>query len=185
MLSDAAIERYSRQILLPEVGGRGQERLCAARAAVAGSGAVAAVAIDLLARAGVRVTDAAGGGTADVLVDLTGGAHTSAEQAHATGRPLVVGTPGGAGGVVDTWLAGPCDACAGSVRDSVPDLADDPALAAPAAIALGALVAAETLVALLGVRAAGRRQTVDLAAGILTGVRLAPRPGCAVCASAA
>ena len=36
VLSDAQIERYSRQIVLPQVGGRGQERLLAARLAIAG-----------------------------------------------------------------------------------------------------------------------------------------------------
>ncbi len=36
-LSDAQIERYSRQIILPEVGGRGQERILRARVMVAGA----------------------------------------------------------------------------------------------------------------------------------------------------
>src|SRR5207245_2556553 len=50
---DAQIERYGRQILLPEVGGRGQERLLAARVAVAGAGPAAVAAVTLLGRAGV------------------------------------------------------------------------------------------------------------------------------------
>jgi hypothetical protein len=35
-LTDAQIERYSRQIIVPHVGGRGQERICAGRVVVAG-----------------------------------------------------------------------------------------------------------------------------------------------------
>jgi len=53
MLTDAQVERYGRQIILPEVGGRGQERLLAARVAVAGAGPAATAAVTLLGRAGV------------------------------------------------------------------------------------------------------------------------------------
>ena len=60
MLTDAQIERYSRQIILPQIGGRGQERLLAASVAVVGTDRLAAVAAHYLAAAGVGVvcTDA-------------------------------------------------------------------------------------------------------------------------------
>ncbi len=53
MLTDSQIERYSRQIVLPEVGGRGQERLLAARAAVVGRGEAVLFCAAHLAAAGV------------------------------------------------------------------------------------------------------------------------------------
>ncbi len=45
--------RYSRHIILPEVGGRGQERLRATRVLVSGEGPVASAAATYLAAAGV------------------------------------------------------------------------------------------------------------------------------------
>lgn len=51
--SDEQIRRYSRQILLREVGGHGQARLLAARPVLLCAGAVGAVAADYLWRAGV------------------------------------------------------------------------------------------------------------------------------------
>jgi hypothetical protein len=57
MLTDAQVERYSRQIILPEVGARGQERLLASRIAVAGDGEAAITAALLLGRAGVGELD--------------------------------------------------------------------------------------------------------------------------------
>ncbi len=53
MLTDAQIDRYSRQIIVSEIGGRGQERLLAATVAVIGSGAIASVLTPYLAGAGI------------------------------------------------------------------------------------------------------------------------------------
>ena len=53
MLSDAQIERYSRQIILPQVGGKGQEKLLRARVLVNGSGPLQTTALLYLAAAGV------------------------------------------------------------------------------------------------------------------------------------
>jgi adenylyltransferase/sulfurtransferase len=61
MLSDLQIERYSRQIILPQVGGKGQEKLLRARALVNGHGPLQTTALLYLAAAGV--------GTIGVLTD--------------------------------------------------------------------------------------------------------------------
>jgi adenylyltransferase/sulfurtransferase len=53
MLSDPQIERYSRQIILPQVGGKGQEKLLCARVLVNGSGPLQTAALFYLAAAGV------------------------------------------------------------------------------------------------------------------------------------
>ena len=53
MLTDGQIERYSRQIILPEVGGRGQERLLAARLAVIAEIEDLTPALNYLAGAGI------------------------------------------------------------------------------------------------------------------------------------
>ena len=63
MLSDVQIDRYSRQLILAEVGGRGQEALLSGRTAVFGSGPTATTCALYLAAAGVgtvHVSDAAG-----------------------------------------------------------------------------------------------------------------------------
>lgn len=52
-LTEAQIERYSRHILLPEVGGRGQERLLAGRVLLVGAGGLGSPAGLYLAAAGV------------------------------------------------------------------------------------------------------------------------------------
>lgn len=57
-LSDDQVLRYSRQILLPDVGGQGQERLLASGVALTGTGPAQAVAAAYLAAAGCSVRGA-------------------------------------------------------------------------------------------------------------------------------
>jgi adenylyltransferase/sulfurtransferase len=51
--TDEQIKRYSRQIILPEVGGKGQKKLLASRILVLGAGGLGSSAIAYLAGAGV------------------------------------------------------------------------------------------------------------------------------------
>lgn len=53
MLNDADLERYARQVIMPDVGEDGQERLLAARMLVVGAGGLGSPAIFYLAAAGV------------------------------------------------------------------------------------------------------------------------------------
>jgi adenylyltransferase/sulfurtransferase len=52
-LTDQELERYSRQIILPQVGGVGQRRLKAARTAIIGAGGIGSAVIPALAGAGL------------------------------------------------------------------------------------------------------------------------------------
>jgi adenylyltransferase/sulfurtransferase len=53
MLSDEQIERYSRQIILPQVGGKGQEQLLRSRVLVNSNSTIHIAALHYLAAAGV------------------------------------------------------------------------------------------------------------------------------------
>jgi hypothetical protein len=53
-LTDAQIDRYSRQIIVPHIGGRGQERLLAARMLLAGDARDIEAALAYMVGAGVR-----------------------------------------------------------------------------------------------------------------------------------
>jgi hypothetical protein len=155
-LSDDQVERYSRQILLPEVGGRGQERLLAARVTVTGDGPVAAHAATLLAAGGMGVvcTD----GTADLVTIATGGVAGVVAQ----------------GCRVLTLVGRPCLAC---VR--LDDPSDDRSAVLDQAI--GALAAAEAMRVLLGLATGGRIHTLDLDRGVFTVRAFSQTAGCPAC----
>ena len=53
MLSDADLERYARQVIMPHIGEDGQERLLAAKVLVVGAGGLGAPVILYLAAAGI------------------------------------------------------------------------------------------------------------------------------------
>ena len=205
MLSDAEIERHSRQILLPEVGGRGQERLLAARVCVAGTDEAAGLAALLLGRAGVgmldlvgaapttslpphcrsaRHTHATGAPVADVIVDLGGEPETTvrfARGAQAASGVHVLGVRHGAQIAVATLAGRPCAVCL--APETLGTARADPggAFAAPAALALGALAAAEALRALCLPASGGRLHSLDVATGACSARALAAGIGCTVC----
>jgi hypothetical protein len=203
MLSETQIERYSRQIILPEVGGRGQERLLRARVCLAGSGPAAVEAATLLARAGVGALDIIGAAapdapapdcrvashpgpsrvpTPEVSVDLADDptlSLTLGRRAAELGRPFVLGRLGQVEVAVATLVGRPCHACLAPNALPVPPPAGGP-LTAAAALALGALAAAEALAALLA-PPRGRLQRIDLGSGSVYAGALPPTIGCAVC----
>jgi hypothetical protein len=167
MLDDAAIERWARQVVLPEVGGRGQERLLASRACVSGDGPAARLAADLLERAGVRTGAAPG----DVAVDLRLAAGAPSTPAGA----LVWGRVQGGGRAI--LVACP----AGSTPPAGPRASRTPATTGPLAVctvhALAALAALEALHLLLVPGGAVRRFEFDLAAGAFAARSEAPAGG--------
>jgi hypothetical protein len=176
MLSDAQIERWSRQILLPDVGGRGQLRLLGARVGVLGDDPATGAAVDLLRRAGVPVAPGVVPHDAEVVLDLD---DRDAALPEAVGRAAVVrGRAAGATGCVVTLVGRPCARCAPSWSPRAPGM--DHLLADAAGHVLASLVAAEVIRVLLARPEAGRRHTFDLDAGAFASDVL-DGAGCAAC----
>jgi molybdopterin/thiamine biosynthesis adenylyltransferase len=198
MLRDDQIDRYARQILLPEVGPRGQRGLLAARVAVAGADDAARWAVTLLGRAGLGALDLVDGPVhlpeltpdchvarhdvptalppADAYLDLADDDRLAA-RASAAGGPLVRGAAGGGRAAVVVLVGHPCARCLppGTLPPRVGTT--DP----PLSLALGALAALETLRAIWTPPGAGRLHALGLDGARSGAVALAATSGCARC----
>lgn len=174
-LSDAQIDRFSRQIILPQIGGTGQERLLRSAVAVAGDSEFAAITALYLAGAGIGRVVVHGRNEAsgelsdlnpDVQVTLASGALGSVDAdvliacdaplaeidaAAAAGRPLVAGGINRHGGwlvVADAPVT--CASCAARQNES--ELPHS-TLLSPTAGVVGSLVAIAVLKLCLGLDA--------------------------------
>jgi molybdopterin-synthase adenylyltransferase len=86
MLTDEQVERYSRHIMLKEIGGKGQERLLSSRVMIIGAGGLGSPVALYLAAAGVGII-----GIADAdAVELSNLQRQIAHHVGDIGRPKVV-----------------------------------------------------------------------------------------------
>ena len=195
-LTDEQVERYSRQLILPEVGPGGQERLGAARVAVVGEGAAAEAVVAYLAAAGVgwiaaapalqRHADAAQADLVLAPVPTTPGpeldaAIVTAERIDTAAAAVASWRPRAAYVV---WVAAdmiggcpPCPACAASA------LARDTASGDTTAVRdalLGTIAATEVVKAVLaiGMPIAGRALAYDAATATVVGAPVGARSTC-------
>jgi len=197
-LNDEQIERYSRQLILAEVGPRGQERLGAARVAVVGEGVAAERVVAYLAAAGVGWIAASEGLHATVdpaQPDLTIVRLQAVRQGPLDAVVVIGASVEEVAATLPTWsvrastvcwIAGgraggtpPCPHCAAialGTADNVPL-----ELTALRAALLGTVVATEVVKALLaiGVPLAGRVLGYDPETATITTVGVAALPGCA------
>ncbi|MEI6210570.1 MAG: molybdopterin-synthase adenylyltransferase MoeB [bacterium] len=82
-LTELQIERYSRHIILPEVGGKGQIKLLAGRVLIIGAGGLGSPAALYLAAAGVGTIGLADGDVVDLTNLQRQVAHATADVGHA------------------------------------------------------------------------------------------------------
>lgn len=195
-LDDEQIERYSRQLILKEVGPRGQKRLGAARVAIIGTGVAADRVIAYLAAAGVGeiVADAALRSAVDpdqpdcIFTPLTPATFETVDAAVVNAATVEAAADALADCPAQTptviWIADgtaggtpPCPRCAAGSR---PASAAPPALVALRDACVGTMVATEVVKALLaiGTGLAGRALTYDPTTATIETVVAASRPGC-------
>lgn len=195
-LDDAAIERWSRQLVLPEIGPRGQARLAAARVTVTGSGPAAERVVAYLAAAGVGVLVIPA--ELDAQID-------PAQPVLRIERPSDVVPPPGVAAAADVacdadagapalarrrrfWIADgragetpPCPACVAAALPSPP--AATAALTGVREAVLGTIVATEIIKAIADVGTSLRGTVVTYAPATAACERtpVASRAACTVC----
>jgi hypothetical protein len=194
-LDDLQIERYSRQIVLPELGAEGQRRLLSARVALTGVTAVTGHVVEQLAAAGVGIIaaptalhDNVDPGQTDSRAVAIAAAATPFDVAVHTGDD--VGPVPAARHVL--WVRDgrvgetpPCDACAAAALPA--PAAPAPELAPLRDALLGAVVATEVVKRLAGIGDSLRGQvlTYDPDVAQITLTPIAGRTACARCAALA
>ncbi len=212
MLSDTQIERYSRQIILPQVGGRGQAALLSATVTIGGDDQLATTAGRYLAAAGIgrlrvspplaaaidgmtpdcQVTclasDAAAAVRGAAVVLCAGAAVLPCVQLHAAG--VAAGVPVIFAAATDAvgWMSacagtdGPCYECL--VRQLERVGSETAPLGTVVAGCMGTLLATEAIKLVLGLRPSyvGRLVTVDVLAGDVRVTDVIKDPRCTVCA---
>jgi len=205
MLSDLQIERYSRQILLPQVGGRGQESIFAASVEVVGDGLVARTAARYLCAAGIgrlvvsreidsfadpqqsefdnpdcRVTfDTAGSEARSDLILHAGTGPGLDSVDHRCARRLVGTARNGSAAVTDLgWACVPC-AVAVLAAGGVPSTGSSGPLDEVAEFVAGTLLAQEALALLLSPeRPGGRMIAIGVANATAGSQPSTPLPCC-------
>ena len=169
-LSDAQIDRYSRQIILPQIGAQGQQRLLQSAVAVGGDGALAEVVALYLAGAGVGRIALQGIdrealraaimdlnpdvevrfgelGGADLLL-LCNGTLAQIDGAAASRRPAIAG---GDGWLVVASNASICVSCGARAAIASAAVASTSDLDSPARGVIGSLMALAAVKFLVGI----------------------------------
>jgi molybdopterin/thiamine biosynthesis adenylyltransferase len=194
-LDDLQVERYSRQLVLPEIGPAGQERLLAARVAIIGAGDAARRTLGYLAAAGVGKIAAlpaldfiADPGQTDVTVEpLAASTDLTLFDAAVLAEEGGVGLPRARR---NFWIAGgraaeipPCPACAAAALPPVSPVS--PELESLRDGLLGTVVATEVMKALLdlGVPLRGHVLSYEPENAVLATSVVPPRRGCGVCST--
>lgn len=166
-LDDERIERYSRQLILAEIGPRGQERLLAARVAIVGAGTAAARVVAHLAAAGVgwiACTPELHGAVDPDTRDVTLGTLVDAARDGVDAAVVVAATSNDAADAVAAWRtrtpatswiaagrAGGTPSCPRCAGPAAADTAVPSELAMIRDVVLATIVATEVVKALVAV----------------------------------